>query len=94
MIRAQHPTTDIRPFEAANCADLGDVGPSLYLGGAGRDSLGWAAALGAADYKIRRATARDFMQAQPDPDDTHLLDRTPATSHRTSHSSWRNSSEV
>jgi guanidinopropionase len=28
MIRAQHPTTDIRPFEAANCADLGDVGPN------------------------------------------------------------------
>ena len=28
MIRAQHPTTDIRPFEVANCADLGDVGPN------------------------------------------------------------------
>jgi len=28
MIRAEHPTTGIRPFEAANCADLGDVGPN------------------------------------------------------------------
>jgi guanidinopropionase len=28
MIRAQHPVTRQRPFEAANCADLGDVGPN------------------------------------------------------------------
>lgn len=28
MIRAQHPTTGVRPYEAANCADLGDVGPN------------------------------------------------------------------
>ncbi|OYX41841.1 MAG: agmatinase [Rhodobacterales bacterium 32-67-9] len=28
MIRAQHPVTGLRPFEAANCADLGDVGPN------------------------------------------------------------------
>lgn len=28
MIRAQHPVTLQRPFEAANCADLGDVGPN------------------------------------------------------------------
>lgn len=28
MIRAQHPTSGLRPFEAANCADLGDVGPN------------------------------------------------------------------
>jgi len=28
MIRAQHQTTGQRPFEAANCADLGDVGPN------------------------------------------------------------------
>jgi len=28
MIRAQHPTTGMRPFEAVNCADLGDVGPN------------------------------------------------------------------
>lgn len=28
MIRAQHPTSDMRPFEAVNCADLGDVGPN------------------------------------------------------------------
>lgn len=28
MIRAQHPTSGMRPFEAANCADLGDVGPN------------------------------------------------------------------
>ena len=28
MIRAQHPVSLIRPFEAANCADLGDVGPN------------------------------------------------------------------
>ncbi len=28
MIRAQHPVTGQRPFETANCADLGDVGPN------------------------------------------------------------------
>ena len=28
MIRAEHPTTGIRPFETANCADVGDVGPN------------------------------------------------------------------
>lgn len=28
MIRAMHPATGLRPFEAANCADLGDVGPN------------------------------------------------------------------
>ncbi|NNK66381.1 MAG: agmatinase, partial [Rhodobacteraceae bacterium] len=25
MIRAEHPVSGVRPFEAANCADLGDV---------------------------------------------------------------------
>ena len=28
MIRAVHPTTGTRPFEIANCADLGDVSPN------------------------------------------------------------------
>ena len=28
MIRAQHQATGQRPFETANCADLGDVGPN------------------------------------------------------------------
>jgi guanidinopropionase len=28
MIRAEHPTTGIRPFEKVNCADIGDVGPN------------------------------------------------------------------
>ena len=28
MIRAQNGITKVRPFEAANCADLGDVGPN------------------------------------------------------------------
>lgn len=28
MIRAEHPVSGIRPFEAARCADLGDVGPN------------------------------------------------------------------
>jgi guanidinopropionase len=28
MIRAQHQATGMRPFETANCADLGDVGPN------------------------------------------------------------------
>lgn len=28
MIRAQHPVSGMRPFEARNCADLGDVGPN------------------------------------------------------------------
>ena len=28
MIRAVHPTSGIRPFEIANCADLGDVPPN------------------------------------------------------------------
>lgn len=28
MIRAVHPTSGIRPFEIANCADLGDVSPN------------------------------------------------------------------
>jgi len=28
MIRAQHATSGMRPFEAVNCADLGDVGPN------------------------------------------------------------------
>ncbi|WP_317056786.1 agmatinase [Roseovarius rhodophyticola] len=28
MIRAQHAVNGVRPFEALNCADLGDVGPN------------------------------------------------------------------
>lgn len=28
MIRAQNAATGVRPYEAANCADLGDVGPN------------------------------------------------------------------
>lgn len=28
MIRAEHGASGLRPFEAANCADLGDVGPN------------------------------------------------------------------
>ena len=28
MIRAEHGVTGVRPFEAANCADLGDVSPN------------------------------------------------------------------
>lgn len=28
MMRAQHPVSGMRPFEAVNCADLGDVGPN------------------------------------------------------------------
>ena len=28
MIRAQHCVSGMRPYEAANCADLGDVGPN------------------------------------------------------------------
>ncbi|MDJ1016668.1 MAG: agmatinase [Paracoccaceae bacterium] len=28
MIRAEHPVTGVRPFETANCADLGDIGPN------------------------------------------------------------------
>ena len=28
MIRAENGSTGVRPFEAANCADLGDVGPN------------------------------------------------------------------
>ncbi|MEM8838941.1 MAG: agmatinase [Pseudomonadota bacterium] len=28
MIRAAHPATGLRPFEARNCADLGDVSPN------------------------------------------------------------------
>ena len=28
MIRAEHPVSNVRPFEAVNCADLGDVGPN------------------------------------------------------------------
>ncbi|SLN45652.1 Guanidinobutyrase [Roseovarius litorisediminis] len=28
MIRAQHPTSGMRPYETVNCADLGDVGPN------------------------------------------------------------------
>ena len=28
MIRAEHPVSGLRPFEAARCADLGDVGPN------------------------------------------------------------------
>ncbi len=28
MIRAEHGATGVRPFEAARCADLGDVGPN------------------------------------------------------------------
>lgn len=28
MIRAEHPVSGLRPFEAVNCADMGDVGPN------------------------------------------------------------------
>lgn len=28
MIRAEHPVTGMRPYEAVNCADMGDVGPN------------------------------------------------------------------
>lgn len=28
MIRAEHPVTNVRPFDLANCADLGDIGPN------------------------------------------------------------------
>ena len=28
MMRAQHAVSGVRPFEAAHCADLGDVGPN------------------------------------------------------------------
>lgn len=28
MIRAQHPVTGLRPFEAVACADMGDIGPN------------------------------------------------------------------
>lgn len=28
MIRAEHPVSNVRPFELKNCADLGDVGPN------------------------------------------------------------------
>ncbi|WP_138469714.1 agmatinase [Poseidonocella sp. HB161398] len=28
MVRAQHPVSGLRPFEAVNCADLGDVPPN------------------------------------------------------------------
>ena len=28
MIRAEHGVSGVRPFEAMNCADLGDVGPN------------------------------------------------------------------
>ncbi len=28
MIRAEHPVSGTRPFERANCADLGDIGPN------------------------------------------------------------------
>ena len=28
MIRAEHPVSHVRPFEAVNCADLGDVAPN------------------------------------------------------------------
>ncbi len=28
MIRAEHPVSGVRPFEALNCADLGDVAPN------------------------------------------------------------------
>jgi hypothetical protein len=61
------------------CRDLGNVGPSLFLGVLGRDELRWGAALSAVDYKVRRSTSRDFMLTHPAPDDTHLFDRVPAT---------------
>ena len=60
------------------CRDLGTVGPSLFLGVVDRDELGWGAALGAVDYKIRRSTSRDFMLTHPVPDDTYLFDRVPS----------------
>lgn len=28
MVRAQHPVSGVRPFEAVRCADVGDVGPN------------------------------------------------------------------
>ena len=31
MIRAQNGATGVRPFEALNCADLGDVGQTLRI---------------------------------------------------------------
>lgn len=34
MIRAQNRATGVRPFETANCADLGDVAPPFDASGA------------------------------------------------------------
>lgn len=42
MIRAQHPATGLRPFEAARCADMGDVEPNPVDT---EDTLDWIATL-------------------------------------------------
>ena len=42
MIRAENGATRVRPFEALNCADLGDVGPGgLHLTVGGGMRLYW-----------------------------------------------------
>ena len=70
------PQNSAGPGEAP-CVMLGNVGDSLYF--ADRTTLRWASALGAVDYKVRRAAAPNFMQTHPIPDDTFLLQQTPAT---------------
>jgi len=63
------------------CRELGEVGSSLFLGVSGRDDLVWAAALGAVDYKIRRASTADYLLNNPPPDDTDLLTQTATPGH-------------
>lgn len=76
VLTAPDPQNSIGPSEPP-CVSLGNVGASLYFGSP--SGLRWATALGAADYKLRRAGARDFMQSAPPPDDTYLLQRTANT---------------
>jgi hypothetical protein len=51
----------------ANPTSLGNVGPTLFVAGAGTTDMGWANAAGATGYRVYRGTSGNFMAGSPSP---------------------------